>query len=157
MNRLTFDGNFCEIAQCRELPCTHGGSCTQRKVWEKLKAYEDLGLEPEDYKRLKYRHYCPRGGYCAWRAGRTIVRCGEAWEGRALDGAAGRRKKQCLNTNSNRARFAVVKQSFLLKPVYVAESRVGIFSASTARYVISQHRKQIMPSSLSLMTAAKLK
>lgn len=43
-------GNFCEIAQCRELPCTHGGSCTQRKVWEKLKAYEDLGLEPEDYK-----------------------------------------------------------------------------------------------------------
>lgn len=50
MNRLTFDGNFCEIAQCRELPCTHGGSCTQRKVWEKLKAYEDLGLEPEDYK-----------------------------------------------------------------------------------------------------------
>lgn len=50
MNRLAFDGNFCEIAQCRELPCTHGGSCTQRKVWEKLKAYEDLGLEPEDYK-----------------------------------------------------------------------------------------------------------
>lgn len=43
MNRLTFDGNFCEIAQCRELPCTHGGSCTQRKVWEKLKAYEDCG------------------------------------------------------------------------------------------------------------------
>ena len=51
MNRLTFDGNFCEIAQCRELPCTHGGSCTQRKVWEKLKAYEDLGLEPEEYKQ----------------------------------------------------------------------------------------------------------
>ena len=51
MNRLTFDGNFCEIAQCRELPCTHGGSCTQRKVWEKLKAYEDLGFDPEEYKR----------------------------------------------------------------------------------------------------------
>lgn len=51
MERLTFDGNFCDIAQCRELPCTHGGSCTQRKVWEKLKAYEDLGLEPEEYKR----------------------------------------------------------------------------------------------------------
>lgn len=51
MNRLTFDGNFCDISQCWQLPCPHGGSCTQRKVWEKLKAYEDLGLEPEDYKR----------------------------------------------------------------------------------------------------------
>ena len=48
MNRLTFDGNFCEIAQCRELPCPHGGSCTQRKVWEKLKAYEETGLTPEE-------------------------------------------------------------------------------------------------------------
>ena len=48
MERLTFDGNFCEIAQCWELPCPHGGSCTQRKVWEKLKAYEDLGLDPEE-------------------------------------------------------------------------------------------------------------
>lgn len=48
MERLTFDGNFCDISQCRELPCPHGGSCTQRKVWEKLKAYEDLGLEPAE-------------------------------------------------------------------------------------------------------------
>lgn len=47
MERLTFDGNFCDIAQCRELPCPHGGSCTQRKVWEKLKAYEDTGLTPK--------------------------------------------------------------------------------------------------------------
>lgn len=51
MNRLTFDGNFCDISQCRELPCPHNNNCTQRKVWEKLKAYEDLGLEPEEYKR----------------------------------------------------------------------------------------------------------
>lgn len=48
MERLTFDGNFCDIAQCRELPCQHGGNCTQRKVWEKLKAYEDTGLTPEE-------------------------------------------------------------------------------------------------------------
>lgn len=47
MERLTFDGNFCDIAQCRDLPCPHGGSCTQRKVWEKLKAYEDTGLTPK--------------------------------------------------------------------------------------------------------------
>lgn len=51
MERLTFDGNFCDISQCRELPCPHGGSCTQRKVWEKLREYEDLGLEPEAYKK----------------------------------------------------------------------------------------------------------
>ena len=49
MDRLTFDGNFCDIAQCRELPCPQYGSrCTQRKVWEKLKAYEDTGLTPEE-------------------------------------------------------------------------------------------------------------
>lgn len=53
MDRLTFDGNFCDIAQCRELPCPHGGSCTQRRVWEKLKAYEDTGLTPEEIKRSK--------------------------------------------------------------------------------------------------------
>lgn len=47
MEKLTFDGNFCDIAQCRALPCPHGGSCTQRKVWEKLKAYEDTGLTPK--------------------------------------------------------------------------------------------------------------
>lgn len=51
MERLTFDGNFCDISQCRELLCPHGGSCTQREVWERLKAYEDLGFEPEEYKR----------------------------------------------------------------------------------------------------------
>ena len=48
MERLTFDGNFCDIAQCRELPCLHDGACSQRKVWERLKAYEDTGLEPAE-------------------------------------------------------------------------------------------------------------
>ena len=47
MERLTFDGNFCDIAQCRELPCKYDGNCTQRQVWERLKAYEDAGLSPQ--------------------------------------------------------------------------------------------------------------
>ena len=47
MERLTFEGNFCDIAQCRELPCPYNGACSQRKVWELLKAYEDTGLTPE--------------------------------------------------------------------------------------------------------------
>lgn len=48
MKRLTFDGNFCDISQCRELPCPHSTACMQRQVWEKLKDYEDIGLEPEE-------------------------------------------------------------------------------------------------------------
>lgn len=51
MNRLTFDGNFCDISQCRELACPYSTACMQRQVWEKLKAYEDLGFEPEECKR----------------------------------------------------------------------------------------------------------
>ena len=52
MKRLTFEGNFCNIAQCWELPCPYNGSCSQRKVWERLKAYEDTGLEPGEVHSL---------------------------------------------------------------------------------------------------------
>lgn len=44
MRRLTFDGNFCEIAKCagvRYGPDCEAGACSQRKVWERLKALED--------------------------------------------------------------------------------------------------------------------
>ncbi len=51
MERLTFDGNFCDISRCRELHTCPYTACTQRQVWEKLKAYEDLGLEPDECKR----------------------------------------------------------------------------------------------------------
>ena len=47
MERLTFEGNFCDIAQCSELPCKYDGNCTQKQVWERLKAYEDAGLSPQ--------------------------------------------------------------------------------------------------------------
>lgn len=56
MERLTFDGNFCDIAQCDVIPggsSCESGSCTQRKVWERLKAYEDTGLEPEQCENAK--------------------------------------------------------------------------------------------------------
>ena len=47
MERLTFDGNFCDVAQCLELPCPYNNNnCTQRQVWERLKQYEDSGLSP---------------------------------------------------------------------------------------------------------------
>ena len=46
MERLTFDGNFCDISQCRELSCPYSTACMQRQVWERLKQYEDSGLSP---------------------------------------------------------------------------------------------------------------
>lgn len=47
MKRLTFDGNFCDIAQCQETSCPYNGSCSQKQVGERLKQYEDLGRTPE--------------------------------------------------------------------------------------------------------------
>lgn len=47
MERLTFEGNFCDIAQCHELPCKYDWNCTQKEVWERLKDYEDAGLSPQ--------------------------------------------------------------------------------------------------------------
>lgn len=44
-NRITFEGNFCEIARCLETPggsFCEDGTCSQRRVWERLKEYEDL-------------------------------------------------------------------------------------------------------------------
>ena len=55
MERLTFDGIFCDIAQCTETPggsFCEDGYCSQRKVWERLKQYEDTGLMPGDVKEL---------------------------------------------------------------------------------------------------------
>lgn len=52
MERLTFEGNFCEISRCegeyRMCSWCENGACDARKVWERLKAYEDIGLTPEE-------------------------------------------------------------------------------------------------------------
>lgn len=57
MERLTFDGNFCDIAQCTSTPggsLCEDGSCSARKVWERLKAYEDTDLTPEEVLSMKF-------------------------------------------------------------------------------------------------------
>ena len=46
MERLTFEGNFCEIARCKEVKCPYDTDCSQKQVWERLKQYEDTGLSP---------------------------------------------------------------------------------------------------------------
>ena len=53
MERLTFEGNFCEIAQCKEVKCPYDTACIQKQVWERLKAYEDTGLSPEKVSWMK--------------------------------------------------------------------------------------------------------
>lgn len=65
MERLTFEGNFCEIAKCAEIPggsFCENGACSQKEVWERLKAYEDTGLSPEDAMILSALVQC---GGCA--------------------------------------------------------------------------------------------
>ena len=52
MERLTFEGNFCEIARCKEVKCPYDTDCSQKQVWGRLKAYEDSKLSPEDTANL---------------------------------------------------------------------------------------------------------
>ena len=53
MERLTFEGNFCDIAQCGDLVCQQSGTCTQRQFWERLKAYEDIADLCGGFDRLR--------------------------------------------------------------------------------------------------------
>ena len=67
MKRLTFDGNFCDIAMCQETPggsFCEDGYCSQRKVWERLKQHEDM-----EEQGLLVRLPC--------KVGDTIYRCGD--------------------------------------------------------------------------------
>lgn len=55
MDRLTFEGNFCDIAMCQETPggsFCEDGYCSARIIWERLKQYEDTGLEPEEIREF---------------------------------------------------------------------------------------------------------
>ena len=52
MDRQTFEGSFCEIARCKEVKCPYDTECSQKQVWERLKAYEDSRLSPEDAANL---------------------------------------------------------------------------------------------------------
>lgn len=55
MDRLTFEGLFCDIAQCSATPggsLCEDGMCSARAVWQRLKEYEDTGLTPEQVGEL---------------------------------------------------------------------------------------------------------
>lgn len=51
MKRLTFDGEFCEIALCREM--CEDVKCSAKKVWERLKEIEDLLGDNYDLDHLR--------------------------------------------------------------------------------------------------------
>ncbi len=57
MERLTFDGNFCEdIALCGEVlggSFCEDGTCSQRQIWERLKMLEDILGDEYDLDRLR--------------------------------------------------------------------------------------------------------
>ena len=56
MKRLTFEGNFCDIAMCDEVrggSFCEDGDCSQRKIWEQLKAIENILGDEYDLDRLR--------------------------------------------------------------------------------------------------------
>lgn len=83
MERLTFEGNFCDIARCGYPTCPYKDGCSQKQVWERLKQYEDTGLSPIACEEsAKIEKGLSEGGYstsrmvelmCADQEGRVIV------------------------------------------------------------------------------------
>ena len=53
MERLTFEGNFCDIARCGYPTCPYKDGCSQKQVWERLKQYEDTKRTPEQIDALE--------------------------------------------------------------------------------------------------------
>lgn len=53
MERMTFEGNFCEIARCGYPTCPYKDGCSQKQVWERLKQYEDTKRTPEQIEALE--------------------------------------------------------------------------------------------------------
>lgn len=83
MERLTFEGNFCDIARCKDVKCPPNTACSQKQVWERLKQYEDTGLSPIACEEsAKIEKGLSEGGYstsrmvelmCADKEGRVVV------------------------------------------------------------------------------------
>ena len=67
MERLTFDGDFCDIALCSEVrygSFCEDGSCSQRRVWERLKSIEDILGGDYNLDRFRELVQADREGRC---------------------------------------------------------------------------------------------
>ena len=83
MGRLTFERNFCDIAQCRDSACRQDGTCTQKEVWKRLKAYEDIAELCGGADRLRELAEADKDGRVVVLPGKV----GERWvdeDGRAV-------------------------------------------------------------------------
>lgn len=67
MERMTFEGDFCVIARCSDIPgdsLCEDGTCFQLRVWERLKAIEDVLGNEYDLNRLRELAQADREGRC---------------------------------------------------------------------------------------------
>lgn len=62
MERLTFEGMFCDIARCTGDECA--GACSQKETWERLKSIEDILGVDYDLDRLHELMEADRDGRC---------------------------------------------------------------------------------------------
>lgn len=62
MERLTFEGNFCDISMCIGFTCNR--DCDQKKTWERLKGVEDILGDEYDLDRLRELVQSDRDGRC---------------------------------------------------------------------------------------------
>lgn len=78
MQRLTFDGNFCDISRCADVcegMICEDDACSQRKTWERLKAIEDILGNDYDLDRLRELAWADREGRCVvlpFKVGGTV-------------------------------------------------------------------------------------
>lgn len=75
MKRLTFEGNFCDIAMCDEVrggSFCEDGDCSQRKIWEQLKAIENILGDEYDLDRLRDLVKADREGRCVVLPAKTV-------------------------------------------------------------------------------------
>lgn len=75
MKRLTFEGNFCDIAMCDEVrggSFCEDGDCSQRKIWERLKAIENILGDEYDLGRLRKLAQADKEGRCVVLPAKTV-------------------------------------------------------------------------------------
>ena len=67
MERLTKEGKFCDVIECELTPggsfCERG-TCTERRLWERLSSIEDILGDDYDLDRLRELVEADRGGRC---------------------------------------------------------------------------------------------
>ena len=55
MKRLTNHESYCDLNRCDPREClrSRSGGCKGKQLWDRLRAYEDTGLTPEQIHALK--------------------------------------------------------------------------------------------------------